>query len=175
MEELIQHIATRLEENVLRHKLLFKDQLNLEWKWQEEPSKGEIECTILAHLPTGSNPVSIQNKKHRHWKVLKSILSMNNEIEFAAPSHSLLLKQGVGGEERQVHKNKADSCQASPQAAQKKHFTPLDLGRFQTPNVVIHNTTTTTNSQELEWERNENNSRRSLLPQGSIGTQATLN
>jgi len=29
MENLIQHIATELEENVLRHKLLLKDQLNL--------------------------------------------------------------------------------------------------------------------------------------------------
>jgi len=31
MDELIQHIAIGLEENVLRHKLLLKDQLSLEW------------------------------------------------------------------------------------------------------------------------------------------------
>jgi hypothetical protein len=36
---------------------------------------------------------------------------MNNKIEFVAPAHSLLLKQGVRGEERQVHKNKAASRQ----------------------------------------------------------------
>jgi hypothetical protein len=36
------------------------------WSWQEEPSKGGIECTILAHIPTGSNLVSIQNKNHLH-------------------------------------------------------------------------------------------------------------
>jgi hypothetical protein len=66
MEELIQHIATGLEENVLRHKLLLKDQLSLKWNWQEKPSRGGIECTILAHIPTGSNYVSIQNKKHLH-------------------------------------------------------------------------------------------------------------
>jgi len=99
---------------------------------------------------------------------------MNNEIEFVAPTHNLLLKKGVEGEEGQVHKNKAASRQTSPQGARKKHFTPLDLGRSQTPNVAIHNTTTITNSQDLEWERNEDNSRRSLLPQGSIGTQAAL-
>jgi hypothetical protein len=37
---------------------------------------------------------------------------MNKEIEFVAPTHSLLLKQGLGGEVRQVHKNKAASRQA---------------------------------------------------------------
>jgi hypothetical protein len=99
---------------------------------------------------------------------------MDNEIEFAALAHSLLLKQGVGGQERQVHKNKAANRQASPQVAHKKYFMPLDLGRSQTPNAVIHNTTTTTSSQELEWEQNEDSSRRSLLPQGSIGIQAAL-
>jgi hypothetical protein len=147
MEELIQHIAIELEENVLRHKLLLKDQLNLEWNRQEEPSKGGIECTIFAHIPIGSN-----NKKHLHWKTLESILSMNNEIKFAAPAHSLLLKQGVGvgGEEHQVHKNKAASHQASPQVARKKCFMLLDLGHSQTPNAVIHNTTTNANSQELK-------------------------
>jgi hypothetical protein len=99
---------------------------------------------------------------------------MNNEIEFAIPAHNLLLKKGVGGEECQVHKNKVASCQTSPQAPRKKRFTPLDLGRSQTFNVAIHNTTTITNSQELEWELNEDSSQRSLLPQGSIGTQAAL-
>jgi hypothetical protein len=55
---------------------------------------------------------------------------MNNEIEFAAPAHNLLLKQGVGGEERQVHKNKVANRHTLLQAARKKHFKPLDLGRF---------------------------------------------
>jgi hypothetical protein len=150
MEKLIQHITTGLEENVLRHKLLLKDQFNLECSWQEEPSRGGIECTILAHIPTNSNPINIQNKKHLHWKALKSISSMNNEIKFVAPAHSLFLKQGVEGDEHQVHKNKAASHQASPQTTRKTHFTLLDLGRSQTPNAVIHNTTTTTSSQGLE-------------------------
>jgi hypothetical protein len=85
MDELIQHITIGLEENVLRHKLLLKDQFSLEWSWQEELSRGGSECTILAHILIGSNPVSIQNKKHLHWKAVKSISSMNNEIEFATP------------------------------------------------------------------------------------------
>jgi len=99
---------------------------------------------------------------------------MNNKIEFAAPAHSLLLKQGLGGEECQIHKNKATNRQALPQVARKKHFTLLDLGHSQTSNAVIHNTTTTTNSQELEWEQNKDSSRRSLLPHGLIGIQAAL-
>jgi hypothetical protein len=56
MDELIQHVTIGLEENVLRQKLLLKDQLNLEWSWQEEPSKGGSKCTILAHIP--STPIS---------------------------------------------------------------------------------------------------------------------
>jgi hypothetical protein len=59
MEKLIQHIATGLEENILRHKFLLKNQFSFEWSWQEEPSRGRIECIILAHIPTGSNLVSI--------------------------------------------------------------------------------------------------------------------
>jgi hypothetical protein len=66
MEELLQHIVTGLEENVLRHKLLLKDQLSLKWNWQGEPSRSGIECTIFAHIPIGSNLVNIQNKKHLH-------------------------------------------------------------------------------------------------------------
>jgi hypothetical protein len=53
---------------------------------------------------------------------------MNNEIEFVAPAHNLLLKKGVEGEEGQVHKNKAANRQTLPQTARKKRFTPLDLG-----------------------------------------------
>jgi hypothetical protein len=63
MDKLIQHIAIELEENVPRHKLLLKNQLSLQWSWQEEPSRGGSKCTILAHIPIGSNPASIQNKK----------------------------------------------------------------------------------------------------------------
>jgi hypothetical protein len=53
---------------------------------------------------------------------------MNKEIEFVTPTHNLLLKKGVEGEEGQVHKNKAANRQTLPQTARKKRFTPLDLG-----------------------------------------------
>jgi hypothetical protein len=33
MDEQIQHIAIGLKKNVLRHKLLLKDQFNLKWSW----------------------------------------------------------------------------------------------------------------------------------------------
>jgi hypothetical protein len=71
---------------------------------------------------------------------------MNNEIKFTTPAHNLFLKQGMGKEERQVHKNKVANRQTLPQVIQKKRFTLLDLERFQTPNAIIHNTTTIINS-----------------------------
>ncbi len=55
-------------------------------------------------------------------KALKSILNMNSVIEFAAPAHSLLLKQGMGGEKHQIHKNKVVSSQASPPSSSEKTF-----------------------------------------------------
>jgi hypothetical protein len=119
-----------LNENVLRYKLPLKDQLNLEWSWWEEPSKGGMECTILAHIPTKTNTISVQNKRHLHWKALDSITAMNNDVEFATPTHSLLLKSKVMGEDRQAQKSKAANTQASPQATKKKRFTRLDFECF---------------------------------------------
>jgi hypothetical protein len=66
MGELIQRVETRLEEDVLRDKLSLKDRFNLEWSWQEQPSRGGMECTILAHILVGTNAISIQNKRHLH-------------------------------------------------------------------------------------------------------------
>jgi hypothetical protein len=123
-------VEIRLKENVLRYKLSLKDQLNLEWSWWEEPSKGGMECTILAHIPAKTNAISVQNKRHMHWKALDSITAMNNDAEFATPAHSLLLKSRVVGEDRQAQKSRAASTQASPQAAKKKRFTRLDFECF---------------------------------------------
>jgi hypothetical protein len=64
MGELIKKVATGLEENVLRHWLPLKVAFNLEWNWREEPNRGGSECTILVHIPIGTNPVNIQSKKH---------------------------------------------------------------------------------------------------------------
>jgi hypothetical protein len=58
----------------------------------EEPSRGGMECIILAHIPARINAISIQNKRHLHWKTLESIIAMNNEVEFIAPTHNLLWK-----------------------------------------------------------------------------------
>jgi hypothetical protein len=63
---LTQHLETELEEKVLRYKLTLKYGLSFEWSWQEEPSRGGMECTILTHINAGTNALNI----HLHWKVL---------------------------------------------------------------------------------------------------------
>jgi hypothetical protein len=55
-----------------------------------------MECTILAYIDTGSSALSVQSKRHLHWKVLEHNSSMNNEVEFAALVHNLLRKTDVG-------------------------------------------------------------------------------
>jgi len=54
--------------------------------------QGGVECTILAHIDTGASALSIQNKRHLHWKVLELIPGMNNDVEFATLAHSMLMK-----------------------------------------------------------------------------------
>ncbi len=115
--DLIQRLEVELEEKVLRYKLTLKDRPQLEWSWQEVTSKGGVECTILAHIDTGASALSIQNKRHLHWKALDLIPGMNNEVEFAAPAHSLLMKAEVENSTRQENKNRSVSIQASLQAA----------------------------------------------------------
>jgi hypothetical protein len=112
--DLIQRLEVELEEKVLRYKLTLKDQPKLEWSWQEVKNKGGVECTILAHIDTGASALSIQNKRHLHWKVLELIPGMNNDEEFAAPTHSLLMKAETESSTRQESKNRAASIQASP-------------------------------------------------------------
>jgi hypothetical protein len=51
-----------------------------------------MECTILAHICNGTNAISVQNKRHLHWKETESISAMNNEAEFLAAAHDLFLK-----------------------------------------------------------------------------------
>jgi hypothetical protein len=129
--ELVQRIELELEEKVLRFKLSINERPQLEWVWHEEPNRGGIECTILAHVSTGESALSLQNKKHLHWKSLDDISNMNNEVEFAAAAHNLLKKADAGDTTRQAFSNKAASILASPQAARKKRYTKLDL--TQTP------------------------------------------
>ncbi len=127
--ELTQRIELELEEKILRFKLNIDERPQLEWVWHEEPNRGGIECTILAHIDTGASALSIQNKKHLHWKALDHIPNMNNEVEFATSAHNLLKKVHAGDTTRQAHNNKVASFFASPQAARKKRFTKLDLTR----------------------------------------------
>jgi len=72
-KDLILRLEAELEEKILRYKLAVKDNLHLEWCWSVEPSRRGMECTILAHIQTGSNALSVQNKRHLHWKEAKSI------------------------------------------------------------------------------------------------------
>jgi hypothetical protein len=58
----------------------------------KESSRGGTKCTILAHIDSRTNALSIQNKRHLHWKVLDGKNEMGNEMEFLAPVHSLLMK-----------------------------------------------------------------------------------
>jgi hypothetical protein len=50
----------------------------------------------LPTSPPTPIPSTYRTKKHLHWKALESISSMNNKIEFAAPTHILLLGSGRG-------------------------------------------------------------------------------
>ncbi len=59
--DLTQRIETELEEKVLRYNLNLKDQLTLEWSWQEDLNRGGMECTILAHINTGISAISIRD------------------------------------------------------------------------------------------------------------------
>jgi hypothetical protein len=89
---LTQRLEMELEEKVLRYKLTIKARLLLEWSWQKEPSRGGTECTILAHIDSETSALSVQNKRHLHWKVLNGKQGMGNELEFSAPAHNLLMK-----------------------------------------------------------------------------------
>ncbi len=134
--ELTQRIELELEEKILRFKFSIGVRPQLEWTWHEELSRGGMECTILVHIDTSASVLSVQNRKHFHWKNLDLIPNMNNEVEFSISAHNLLKKVDAGDMTRQAHNNRAASILASPQAAMKKRFTKLDLARMLSPQVV---------------------------------------
>jgi hypothetical protein len=123
----MQRLEVELEEKALRYKLSISDRPQLEWAWHEVGGRGGLECTILAHIDTGSNTLSIQNKRHLHWKVMELAQGMNNEVKFAAPAHNLLTKIVPESSIRPGNQNRSTSNQASPQAARKKFFVKLDI------------------------------------------------
>jgi len=59
--------------------------------------------------------------------------NMNNDVEFAGPAHSLLLKSGLESTDCQAHKNMSASLHASPQAVRKKRYIKLDLTQLEPP------------------------------------------
>jgi hypothetical protein len=58
--DLTQRLELELEENILRYKMCIKDQPQLEWSWQEERSRGGMDCTILVHINTGTSALSTE-------------------------------------------------------------------------------------------------------------------
>jgi hypothetical protein len=91
-----------------------EEAFNLEWSWREELNRGGFECTILVHILAGANLVNIQSKKKLHWRMVDTISAMNNEVEFVALAHNLLLRKVTKGEDRQLYRNMISSVQVSP-------------------------------------------------------------
>ncbi len=171
--DLIQCLEVKLEEKALRYKLMLKDRPQLEWSWQEEASRGGTECTILAHIDTTNNALSIQNKRHLHWKALDSTLGMSNEVEFSASTHNLLMKTETENSTRQESKNRSASIQASPQAARKKRFTKLNFTMLTSPRP--NNDTLTNPDREIDYGDQEHPARSATRASRSIGPLAARN
>ncbi len=81
LEDITRSIESELEDKILRYSLNLKDCLSLEWRWQEDKNRGGWECTILAHISTGSSAISVQNKRHLRWRFSDSLTDMNNDID----------------------------------------------------------------------------------------------
>jgi hypothetical protein len=128
LKDLTRSVESELEEKILRFSLSLRGRLALEWSWQEDQAKGGWECSILAHINTGSSGISAQKRKNLHWRTLEFITSMNNDVVFAGPAHSLLLKTGPASTDRQTRKSTSASLLASPQAVRKKkRYVKFDL------------------------------------------------
>jgi hypothetical protein len=90
-----------------------------------------MECTIHAHIRIGSNALSVQNKRHLHWREIGTISAMNSDTGGAVATHNLFLKRDPSSTEHLVHKQKMASILASPQVARKKRFVKLELGNLE--------------------------------------------
>jgi len=170
LANITQSIESKLEDKILRYSLNLKDCLSLEWNWQEDRTRGGWECTILAHISTNSNAISVQNKKHFHWRLSDSLTGMNNDSEFSGPAHNLLLKFGLVSTDRQARKSESTSQLASPQTIRKKRFTKLDLFKLEPQRVV-----TSLNfevGQIVQGVDQEKAGRTMMANTGSIGSPA---
>jgi hypothetical protein len=131
LEDITWSIESEFKDKILRYSLNLKDCLSLEWSWQEDKNRGGWECIILAHISTGFSAISVQNKRHLHWRSSDSLTNMNNDIEFAGPAHNLLLKSGPVSTKCQVRMSEVANQMASPQAIRKKRFIKLDLSKLE--------------------------------------------
>ncbi len=136
LTDITQSIKSELKDKILRYSLNLKDCLSLEWNWKEDQTKGGWECTILAHISTGSSAINVQNKRHLHWRLSDSLTCMNNDIEFSDPAHNLLLKSSPMSTDRQARKSETTSQLASPQAIRNKRFIKQDLSKLEPQRVV---------------------------------------
>jgi hypothetical protein len=97
---------------------------------------------------------------------------MNNEAEFAAEAHDLLLKNGPSRINHQTYKHKMASILASPHAGRKRRYIRLDLGSVE-PNLTAEaNPFQGTHMVELLNPQNSEPAQGNL--QGSFDQQAAL-
>ncbi len=139
----------------------------------KELSRGGTECTILAYIDSGTSTLSIQNKRHLHWKVLDGKQGMSNELEFSAPPHNLLMKIEAMHSEHQENKNRSASIQASPQAARKKRYTKLDFATLASSGA--NGDDALSPDREKEDAIQEGPARDEVRGPGSFGSKATRN
>jgi hypothetical protein len=171
--DITQSTESELEDKVLRYSLNLKDRVSLEWSWQEEQTKGGWECTILTHISTSTSAISVNNKRHLHWRMCDSLTSMNNDIEFSGPAHSLLLKSGPVSTDRQVCKSASASLLASPQAIRKKRFIKLDLSKLEPLCTVTP--FSSVDDQEAQGAGQEEAGQTACTNMGSISSPAAQN
>ncbi len=171
LEDITRSIESELKDKILRFSFNLKDCFSLEWSWQEDKIRGGWECTILAHISTGSSAISVQNKRHLHWRSYTSLMDMNNDIEFAGPGHNLLLKSGPASTKRQVRMNEAANQRASPQAIRKKRFVKLDLSKLEPQRVA---TSLNFENRQVDQGAQLNSESAQDHYTGSIGQKAAL-
>jgi hypothetical protein len=171
LEDITRSIESELEDKILKYSFNLKDCLSLEWSWHEDKNRGGWECTILAHISTGSSAISVQNKRHLHWRSSDSLMDMNNDIKFVGSIHNLLLKFGSVSTECQVRMSEVASQMASPQAIRKKRFIKLDFSKLEPQRVA-----TSLNFEEGQVAQGAQLNSEAIQDHhmGSIGQQAAL-
>ncbi|CAM6030543.1 unnamed protein product [Sphagnum balticum] len=173
--DLIHRVEVELEKQILRFKLTISERPQLEWSWQEELSRGGMECTILIYIHTGVTGVSVQKRKYLHWIALEQTPNLNNEVAFAASAHNLLVRSGAEDTTRQALRNKSASIRASPQAARKKRFTKLDMIYQVLINLKISNLGPAQGERKEECQEGELVDSDTTKPSGSISQPVARN